>query len=190
MSQICNYQDKLMQSKIAVSDERWELFYKGFFGPDAVIGDRIPDNTDLQKSGVDRQIRYWNGSQFNVDEKIILKTYPHICFETVSNVELNKPGWFADTTLLTDYLAYTIFPFEDCYFIDLNDARIWWQSPRGQAATANINSKSTKTPYRGGYYTTIFYPVPIETLMEEFGEHIKVTLTPADLEYLKGVEIE
>lgn len=84
----------------------------------------------------------------------------NLFFETYSNWESGTPGCFLYTE--ADYLFYYFPTIRKLYILPMPKTRYWFQSNADR-----FRERSTRTPTRTGFYTTVGRLVPIETVLQE-----------------------
>jgi hypothetical protein len=130
--------------------------------------ERVDDDMDLQRRGIDIIVHLDNGNKIRIDEKIRKKWYGDILLEEYSVLEDKKWGWLSREKY-TDYIIYCcpsagkgfLLPFQLLQLAWLKNYKHWRKEYGVKKAKNNG-------------YTTTNIPVPVDVVFNAINEQMKI----------------
>lgn len=145
----------------------WEDVYRAAF-PKLEAMACVRNDGWAQRGGIDRVLTLGCGKTLTVDEKVRAKDYGDILLEVYSDYQRKTPGWVAKD-LACDFIAYAIIPTKTCYLLPFQTLRATWRRNHKEWW-----SKYKKPPAPNKGYDTVFVAVPVDELLQEMAQSMKV----------------
>lgn len=112
--------------KDRVDDFDWEGVYRQAF-ENVVEVVSTWDSKKHQEQGIDRIVRFANGAELTVDEKIREQAWDDMLIEYISREEDHAPGWIAAPGYRPDLIAYAWRPTRKVLIVPYALLKLAWK---------------------------------------------------------------